>query len=88
MLCGLAWPDLFARRARMGLATRDYLHAARCDTDAGLVGEGIKRMEQNGMEPIGARVDFKLLAFHLNHCLPRSFAHTVIPLLYKLFTSE
>ena len=78
MLCGLASPDLFAGRARMGLATRDYLHAARCDTDAGWVGEGIKPgMERNGMEPI---VDFKLLAFHLNHCLPRSFAHAVKPL--------
>ena len=35
MLYGLAWPGLFVCT---GLATRDYLHAALCDTDAGWVG--------------------------------------------------
>ena len=37
-------------------------------------GEAIKPgMERNGMEPIGARVDFKLLAFHFKPQFTQKF---------------
>ena len=50
--------------------------------------EAIKPEMERNQFILGRALIFKLLAFHFNLLFTRSFAHAVIPLLYKLFTSE